>query len=80
MKYHLAKISWHDVGLWPSSCLEVIRATHDAIYAKVKKREEAAANRAECAGKSSGLSTFELEGSGSGSTTSPTKRSSIFVP
>lgn len=59
-----------------------MRAAHDAIYAKDKNREEAAANKAERAGRSPGLCTSETkpEGSGRGSTASPTERSSLFAP
>lgn len=59
-----------------------MRDACDAIYAKDKKIEEATANNVERACKYSGVSTSktEPEGSGRGSTTSPTKRSSFFVP
>ena len=85
----MAKICKHDVGICDKSSPELIRVAHGAIYAKEKKKEEAVANKAEHAGKSFGISSFDFEDEGSrrGSTTSLASanvigsgRSSFFVP
>jgi hypothetical protein len=79
LKYHLAKLLGHDIGICLQVGLEVMRAAHDSIHAKDRKNEEAAANKAECAVRSLGLCT--IEGSERSSTDSPTGRYSyFFVP
>ena len=49
LKYHLAKIMWHYVLICTESALKIMRMAHDAIYEKDRKKEVAAANRAEIA-------------------------------
>jgi hypothetical protein len=49
LKYHLAKIPGHDVGICSKSTPEIMRAAHNAIYEKDKKREEAVATKVELA-------------------------------
>jgi len=69
LKYHLSKIHCHDVGI----CLQA------SIHVKDRKKEEAAANKAERTIRSLELSTTKC--SGRASTDSPTKKSSyFFVP
>ena len=47
LKYHLAKLPGHDVGLCSVVTPEIMRMAHDAIHSKDRKRKESAANRAE---------------------------------
>ena len=80
LKYHLAKLPGHDVGLCTAVTPKIMRSAHDAIHEKMRKKDEIAANRAELAAfgqeRSLGasLSTTIGEGSGRGSTASPIGR------
>jgi hypothetical protein len=79
LKYHLAKIPRHDVGICLKSTPEIMRVAHDSIHTKDEKKEDATANRTELAVRNSSLST--TKGSERGSTDLATKRSaSFFVP
>ena len=93
LKYHLAKLPGHDVGLCTAVTPEIMRMAHDAIHSKDRKREESAANRAELAAggvaRTSGTYDYDhpdpTEGSVGGSTAmgSASVRvaaSSFFVP
>ena len=77
LKYHLAKLPGHDVSLCTGVTPEIMRAAHDAIHEKMRKKDEIAANKAELAAfgqaRSVGasISTTIGEGSGRGSTASP---------
>ena len=72
LKYHLAKLPGHDVGLCIAVTPEIMRSAHDAIHEKMRKKDEIAANRAELVAfgqaRSVGasLSTIISEGSGRG--------------
>jgi hypothetical protein len=73
LKYHLAKISGYDVGPCGKVTPEIMRAAHDAINAKDKKKEESATKKAELAAfkmyqSSPGISSHATEGSGRGFT------------
>ena len=80
LKYHLAKLPGHDVGLCTVVTPEIMRSSHDAIHEKMRKKDEIAANKAEFAAfgqtRSLGasISTTIGEGSGRGSTASPRGR------
>jgi hypothetical protein len=79
LKYHLAKILGHDVGICLKCTPEIMRVAHDSIQAQGKKKEDAATKNVELIVRSSGVST--PEGSGRGSTNSATGRSTyFFVP
>eukprot|EP00253_Pinus_taeda_P011616 PITA_11616 len=96
LKFHLARLSGHDVGVCTVSSPELIQKSLEAIEEKDKKKEEAERNKAEHAGRSFGISypDFGVEDigpsgpSGRGSTTgtpshataSVSARSSFFVP
>ena len=85
LKYHLARLSGHDVGICTVSSLELIQKALEAIDEKDRKKEETERNKVERAGRSFRISSsdFEVEGSGRASTASPTTvsaRSSFFVP
>ena len=94
LKYHLARLPGHDVGICRVSSPELIRKALEAIEEKDRKKEEAERNKAERAGRSFGISSpdFDVQGSGPtgasgrGSTTgtpshaSVNARSSFFVP
>eukprot|EP00253_Pinus_taeda_P009492 PITA_09492 len=85
LKYHLARITGHDVGICTVFSSELIQKALEAIDEKDRKKEETERNKAECAGRSFGISSpdFDAEGGGRGFTTSPTTasaRSSFFVP
>ena len=54
LKYHLAKLPSHDVGLCTAVTPEIMRMAHDAIHLKDRKREDSAANSAELAARWSG--------------------------
>ena len=72
LKYHLAKLPGHDVSLCTGVTPEIMRAAHDAIHEKMRKKDEIAANKAELVAfgqaRSVGasLSTIISEGSGRG--------------
>jgi hypothetical protein len=72
LKYHLAKISGHDVGPCSNVSAEIMRVSHDSINTKERKKEEAATKKDEIAAfktyQSSGISVSATEGSGKGST------------
>eukprot|EP00253_Pinus_taeda_P015582 PITA_15582 len=93
LKYHLARLSGHDVGVCTISSPELIQKSLEAIDEKDRKKEEAERNKAESAGRSFGISSpdFDVEGSGpsgrgstagtpSPATANATARSSFFVP
>jgi hypothetical protein len=88
LKYHLAKIPGFDVGLCSNVTPEIMRAAHDAINAKDKKKEESATKKAELAAykmyqSSPGISSHATEGSGRGSTAADSpvgKIPSFFAP
>ena len=77
LKYHLARLLGHDVGICKVSSPELIRKALEAIEEKDRKKEEAERNKAERAGRSFGISSpdFDVQGrgptvpSGRGSTT-----------
>jgi hypothetical protein len=68
LKYHLAKILRHDVGICPESTPEIMRIAFDALETKDKNKDEKAAKKNEISLRSSGTSTTEGQGSGRGST------------
>ena len=90
LKYHLAKLLGHDVGLCSAVTPEIMRMAHDAIYSKDRKREESVANRVEpvAGGVARTSRTYDYdhptEGSVGGSTAmgsaSMRVASSFFVP
>jgi len=88
LKYHLARLTGHDVGICTVSSTELIQKALEAIDKKDRKKEETERNKVEHAGRSFGISSpdFDVEGSGRGSTagkSSPaiaSARSSFFVP
>jgi hypothetical protein len=45
LKYHLAKILGHVVGICSASTPEIMQVSHDVIYEKDKKKEEAIATK-----------------------------------
>ena len=49
LKYHLAKLRGHDVGLCTTVTPEIMRSAHDAIHEKMRKKDEIAANKAKLA-------------------------------
>lgn len=85
MKYHLARLPRHDVGLCIVSNPEIIQKALEAIDEEDRKKDEAKRNKVERASRSFGISSsdFEAEGSERSSTASPATaraRSSFFVP
>jgi hypothetical protein len=81
LKYHLAKIPGHDVGVCSNTTLEIMRIAVDSLEAKDKKEEEATAKKVELTVRSLATSTPEGQGSRRGSTHSTTRSStSFFVP
>ena len=82
LKYHLAKISGHDVGVCPETTPEIMRIEFDALETKDKNKDEKAAKKTEISLRSSGTSAAEGQGSGRGSTDSGTgsRRLSPFFP
>jgi len=96
LKYHLARLSGHDVGFCTVSSPELIQKALEAIDEKDKKKEEAERNKVERASRYFEISSpdFGVEGSGpsgpsgrvsttgtpSHTTASVTARSSFFVP
>eukprot|EP00253_Pinus_taeda_P007353 PITA_07353 len=66
LKYHLARLSGHDVGVCTVSSPEVIQKALEAIDENDKKKEEAKRNKVERTGRSFGISSpnFGVEGSG----------------
>jgi len=88
LKYHLAKISGHDVGPCSNVSPEIMRLAHDSINSKERKKEEAAPKRAEFATfkatQGSGISASATKGSGRGSTATDSpvggRIPSFFIP
>lgn len=85
MKYHLARLLGHDVGLCTVSSLELIQEALEAIDEKDRKKEEAERNKVERASRYFGISSFDFEAKGSGrgsiaSAATASVRSSFFVP
>eukprot|EP00253_Pinus_taeda_P014538 PITA_14538 len=85
LKYHVARLTGHDVGICTVSSSKLIQKALEAIDAKDRKKEEVERNKVEHASRSFGISSsdFEAEGSGRGSTPSPatvSANSSFFVP
>eukprot|EP00253_Pinus_taeda_P002247 PITA_02247 len=78
LKYHLAKLPGHDVGLCTVSSAELVRKALEAIEEKDRKKEEAERNKVERAGRSFGISSpdFGVEDIGFG----PSGRGSGFGP
>ena len=80
LKYHLAKLTRHDVSLCTGVTPKIMRSTHDSIHEKNKKKDEIAANRVELAtfgltrGSGVSMSTNVGASSGRGSTDSPIER------
>jgi hypothetical protein len=79
LKYHLAKIPGHDVGVCPNTNPEIMRIAFDSLEAKNKKKDEAAAKKAKLSFRSSTTSTPEGQCSGRGSTDSGTGRFTFFL-
>ena len=87
LKYHLARLSGHDVGVCTVSSPELIQKALEAIEEKDKKKEEAERNKAERAGRSFGIASpdFGFEGSGPsgpsgrGSTTGTPSHATVSV-
>ena len=83
LKYHIAKLPGHDVGLCTTVTPDVMRSVHDLIHEKNRKKDEIAANKVELAAfgqaRSLGasLSTTIGEGSGRGSIASPLGRAGL---
>ena len=44
LKYHLAKLPDHDVGLCTAVTPEIMTFAHDAIHEKMRKKDEISAN------------------------------------
>ena len=70
MKYHLAKLPGHDVGLCTAMTPEIMRSSHDAIHEKNRNKDEIVANKVELAAfgqaRSVGASLSTIIGEGSG--------------
>lgn len=88
LKYHLGRLSGHDVGICTFSSPKLIQKALEAIDEKDRKKEETERKKVERVGRSFGIFSpdFDVEGSGRGSTadtSSPaiaSARSSFFVP
>ena len=82
MKYHLTKIPGHDIEVCGSTTPKIMRIAFDSLEAKDKKKNDAAARKAELSFRSSATSTAEGQGSGRGSIDSGTgsRRLSPFFP
>eukprot|EP00253_Pinus_taeda_P024138 PITA_24138 len=88
LKYHLTRLSGHNVGVCIVSSPELTQKALEAIDEKDRKKEEAKRTKVERAGRSFEISSpdFDVEGSGRGSTTGTSSpatasaRSSFFVP
>eukprot|EP00253_Pinus_taeda_P035915 PITA_35915 len=85
LKYHLARVTRHDVGICTISSPELIQKALEAIDEKDRKKEETERNKVERAGRSFGISSpdFDAESSVRSSTALPataSARSSFFVP
>jgi hypothetical protein len=79
LKYHLAKIPRHDVGIFLKPTPEIMRDAHDSIEEKDKKKQDVVAKKTKLTVRSSWVST--IEGSGRRSMNSATERStSVFSP
>jgi hypothetical protein len=59
LKYHLAKILGHDVGICPESTLEIMRIAFDALETKDKNKDEKETKKNEISLRSSGTSAAE---------------------
>jgi hypothetical protein len=82
LKYNLAKILGHDVGICPESTPEIMRIVFDALETKDKNKDEKATKKNEISLRSSGTSAAEGQGSGRGSIDSGTvswRPSSYFL-
>ena len=55
MKYHLVRLTGHDVGICIVSSLELIQKALEAIDEKDRKKEETERNKAERVGRSFGI-------------------------
>ena len=83
LKYHLAKLPGHDVGLCTTVTPEIMRSSHDASDEKIRKKDEITANKVDLAtfgqARSVGasLSTTIGESSGRGPTASPVGRAGL---
>jgi hypothetical protein len=82
LKYHLAKIPEHDVGVCAKSTPEIMRIAFDALEAKDKNKDEKAARKTKISLGSSRTSAPEGQGSGRGSTDSSigSQRPSSYFP
>jgi hypothetical protein len=81
LKYHLAKIFGHDVGVFSNTYPEIMRIAFDSLQAKDKRKNEVVAKKVELIVRSSATSTPEEQCSGRGSTYSSIRRSTyFFVP
>ena len=79
LKYHLAKLPGHDVGLCTALTPKIMRFAHDSIHENNIKKDEIAINRVELAAfglRGSRVSMFTNVGAsiGRGSTDSPIGR------
>eukprot|EP00253_Pinus_taeda_P006848 PITA_06848 len=63
LKYHLARLTGHDVGICTVSSPELIQKALEAIDEKDRKKEETEINKVEHAGRSFGISSpdFDVE-------------------
>ena len=59
LKYHLAKIPRHEIEVCGSTTPEIMRIAFDSLEAKDKKKDDAAAKKAELSFKSLATSTLE---------------------
>jgi ribosome-binding protein aMBF1 (putative translation factor) len=66
LKYHLAKISGHDIDICDKTTPKIMRIAFDSLEAKDKKKNETATRKAELSFRSSMTSTPEGQGSGRG--------------
>ena len=82
LKYHLAKISGNEVGIFPTSTLEIVHIANQSIFATGRRIEQREEFRLELANRSTSLSgAGECQSSGSHSTMpSPLAFLPFFVP
>jgi hypothetical protein len=82
LKYHLAKISGNEVGIFPASTLEIVHIANQSIFAMGRKRDQREELRIELANRSTSISGVgECQSSGSHSTMPrPLASSPFFVP
>jgi hypothetical protein len=78
LKYHLAKILEHDVEVCRKTNPEIMRIAFDSLEAKDKRKNDAAARKAELSVRSSATPTPEGQSSGRGSTDTVTRRFAPF--